>query len=243
MFENIWIGIVLTFYTVLNIIVPLSGSATVTPLLAILTDPHKAIGLAIFYFFLSSLVRLYLFRKFIQWEEAKHLIIPSAIAVLLGSLSLVVVSTTLLYIIVLGSAVYFLLKKLKIIEWKKAQKLTSSLVGVFSGFLQGTGLAGSDLRNSHLYSQGLSISEVHGTTAVIGSLNFFIATVTRLLTQQMELVDLSPLIFIFPFIVIGTLTGRLTLNKIDKKLADYIVIAVMVAMIIGLSLKLYRLWG
>lgn len=241
MFENIWIGIVLTFYTVLNIIVPLSGSATVTPLLAILTDPHKAIGLAIFYFFLSSLVRLYLFRKFIQWEEAKHLIIPSAIAVLLGSLSLVVVSTTILYVIVLSSAVYFLLKKLKIIEWERTRKLTSPLVGVLSGFLQGTGLAGSDLRNSYLYSQGLSISEVHGTTAVIGSLNFFIATIARLLTHQMQLIDLTPLLYIFPFIVIGTLAGRLVLNKIDKKLADYIVIAVMIVMIIGLSLKLYQL--
>jgi len=240
--QTIWIGVVLTVYTVLNIIFPISGSATVTPLLAMLTDPHRAIGLAVFYFFLSSVVRFFFFRKYIIWEEARHLIIPSAVAVLVGSLSLIAIPPLFLYIIVLISAVYFLLKKLKLLSLGNNNKHTASFVGVASGFLQGAGLAGADLRNTYLYSQGLSISQVHGTTTIIAITNFFIATIVRLFTDQLDVVDLSPVLLTLPFMILGAGVGKYLLNKISRKLSDIIVTSIMVVIVITLSYKIFGMF-
>lgn len=65
MTRDIAIYSILAASSILNIIVPISGSATVTPLIAALTDPHRALGLASFYFFLAVLSgRISLEKKF-----------------------------------------------------------------------------------------------------------------------------------------------------------------------------------
>src|SRR3989338_10431882 len=145
--NDLIIYLALAASSILNIIIPISGSATVTPFLAILTDPHRAIGLASFYFLLSGIIRVYLFRKNIQWHEIKILLPLSLIATFIGSLSLVAIDSTLLLVIVLAFTVYFFLKRIKVLSLANnkmvKQHYTTSFVGLFSGFLQGTGLAGS----------------------------------------------------------------------------------------------------
>ena len=49
--EQILIGIYLAFTSFVNIIVPLSGSAVVTSILTLITNPQKAIGIAALFFF------------------------------------------------------------------------------------------------------------------------------------------------------------------------------------------------
>ncbi len=39
-FENFWAYAALALTSLINILIPISGSATVTPFFAILTDPH-----------------------------------------------------------------------------------------------------------------------------------------------------------------------------------------------------------
>ena len=140
--NDLIIYLALAVSSILNIIVPISGSATVTPFLAILTDPHKAIGLASFYFLLSGIIRVYLFRKNIQWHEIKILLPLSLIATFIGSLSLVAIDSTLLLVIVLAFTIYFFLKRIKVLSLANnkmvKQHYTTSFVGLFSGFLQGT---------------------------------------------------------------------------------------------------------
>ena len=219
--NDIIIYITLTFSTFLNTIVPVSGAAIVTPILAIFTDPHRAIGLASFFFLLSGIVRIFFFRKNIQWPEIKILLPVSLMAAFVGSFSLFVIPSDLLLAIVLAFAVYFFLKRIKIIPSTNkatiASKYTTSLIGLFSGFLQGAGLGGSDLRNSYLFGKNLNIAQVHGTTALIGSSNFLLATIVRLFTDQLTVPDLVPLLYILPFIVIGTLLGRKLLYKFSEK--------------------------
>ena len=53
----LWVYTVLLIFTFVNILIPISGTVTVTPLLALLTDPHSAIGLASFYFAIGSTIR------------------------------------------------------------------------------------------------------------------------------------------------------------------------------------------
>ncbi|MFA6437068.1 MAG: sulfite exporter TauE/SafE family protein [Candidatus Paceibacterota bacterium] len=241
--EKILIFIVLAALTFVNVIIPISGSATTTPLLAIITDPHNAIGLASFYFVLSGIVRIFVFRKHIQWKYIKSLLPISVLGAIFGALSLVEINTNVLLIIILLFLVYFVYKKIreiinKNIKEKKIHKLTFWIVGLFSGFLQGFGLAGSDLRNGYLYSEKLTIIDVQGTTAFIGTANFLIATIVRLFTNQVRLVDLSILIYLLPFIIIATYIGKKVLLKINKKYTNYLILVIMILMIVLLVLKM-----
>ncbi|MDO8572246.1 MAG: sulfite exporter TauE/SafE family protein [bacterium] len=239
-FTDLAIYIVLGAASFINILVPISGSAVVTPFLTILTNPHTAIGLASFYFLLSGVIRVPLFRKDIQWDEVRALLPISLLAAFVGSLSLVVINSTLLLVIVLAFAIYFFLKLIKLIpsfHSRSAGQYITGFIGLFSGFLQGAGLAGSDVRNSYLYGKNLNIAQVHGTSSLIGTSNFLLATIVRLFTNQLNVPDLIPLLYIFPFIALGTFMGRKVLYKLDKKTINIIVAIVMVAIIVFLAKK------
>ena len=243
--NDFFIYILLLVLSILNIVVPISGSSVVTPLLAILTDPHKAIGLASFYFMMSSFVRVFLFRHNINWREINNLLPISLLAAFFGALSLVAINSLVMYLIIFIFTVYFLAKKLRSVlniqantKQNKEKRMLSWTVGALSGFLQGAGLAGSDLRNSYLLGRGLSLPELHATTALVGASNFLLATIVRLFTEQLTFPDLKPLIYIFPFILAGILLGRKILFKLSKKTANIIVITVMVSIVVMLGYKI-----
>ena len=242
MLENFLVYSVLAILSLVNIIVPISGSATVTPFIAILTEPHLAIGLASFYFLLGSIARVYMFRKDIKYDYVRFLLPISIIFAAFGALVLVKISPAILLSIILLFTLYFFCKKLKQVfgkeEKKPINRLSVHAIGVFSGFLQGSGLAGSDLRNSYLYSEKLTIAQVHGTTAIIGASNFLIATMARLYTDQLTIPNLIPLLYVFPFIILGTWAGKKILYKINRKNADRIIILVMCLIITFLILKI-----
>lgn len=242
--EKILIFIVLAILTFVNIIIPVSGSATTTPLLALITDPHNAIGLASFYFVLSGIVRIFVFRKHIRYEYIKSLLPVSIVGAIFGALSLIEINSNILFIIILLFIFYFVYKKIreiinKKVSEKKLHKLTFGIVGLFSGFLQGFGLAGSDLRNGYLYSEKLTLTEVHGTTALIGTANFFIATIVRIYTHQVNLVDLTILLYLLPFIIVATYIGKKALLKINKKYTNYLILTIMILMAVLLVLKMF----
>ena len=245
MLENFWVYFALAVSSFINIIVPISGSATVTPFLAILTDPHLAIGLASFYFLLSGIVRISMFRRGIRWEYVKSLLPISLIFAAVGAFALVEINPLILLIIISVFTSFFFYKKIRQIfnkkEEKPMNKFSVHFVGVLSGFLQGSGLAGSDLRNGYLYSKKLTIAEVHGTSSLIGTLNFLIATIIRLGTNQITVPNLVPLLYIFPFMIIGIWLGKIMLYKIDKKHADWIIIFTMGLIIFFLALKIVRI--
>ena len=242
--EQFWIYIVLALTSLINIIIPIYGSATVTPFLAVLTDPHTAIALASFYFFLGALVRAFLFRKEIKWSYIKNLLPLSFIGAIIGAFALIKISPIVLLITIFIFSAYFFYKKirtLKVYKEKSSHKLTVHSIGLLSGFLQGTGLAGSDLRNSYLYSEKLTLPQVHGTTALIGAINFFIATVIRLITNQVTIPNLIPLLYVFPFIVFGSWIGKKILYKINKQFSDWLIILIMTLILLFLTFKIVAL--
>lgn len=226
--------------TLVNIIMPITGSATVTPLLAMLVDPHRAIGMATFVFFLSAPPRVFLFWEDIQWHEVKSLLLPSAFAALVGALTLNIVPGRWLLILILLFSIYFLLKKLDIVPTSiKVSKMTSYAIGVLSGFLQGTGLSGSDIRNQYLYANGLRIAEVHGTTAMIGGMNFLIASLVRLYSGQLTIPDIPLLLYLFPVIFLATWLGKKALYKISPRISNYLIIGIMTAIILVFAYRVF----
>ena len=245
MIENTWIYFALIFSTFLNIIVPLPGILAIS-LLAIITDPKIAIALASFYFLLSGFIRIALFRKYIQWRHVKGLWILSAVGATLGALALFTISDRLLLLIIIILSLYFLYKKIftppKNNESSNKSSLTVHAVGLLSGFLQGTGLsAGRDLRNNFLYSRGVTLVQLQGTTAVLGAINFLLATIVRLVKGQITIPDLSPFLIIFPFMVVGVLIGKYVLKKIDSKFGNVAVLIIMATTILFLVYKFISL--
>lgn len=234
--------IILTVLTFVNIILPLSGSSTVTPLLTLFTTPHNAIALTSFYFVLSGIVRIFLFRKEIKFAYVKKLLPISIIGSILGALSLVKINEKLLGVVIISFLLYFIYKKIKGVKkdlYKNTSKLSSGAIGIFSGFLQGMGLAGSDLRSGYLYSEKLSVLEVSGTSAFIGTSNFLMATLVRLHTNQVKLVDLSILLYLLPSLIIATYAGRKVLLKIDRKNTDRLIVIILLVTAMLLTLKMF----
>ena len=228
----------------LNILVPLSGSAIVTPLLTLLLDdPRKAIGLTSAFFVMSGIIRILFFREKIQWSEVRVLWLPSVAAAAVGAFALLSIPPVYLVGLILGFAMYFMLKKFGVIpKREKPLPVLEYFIGLFSGFLQGTGLAGSDLRNQYLYAQGLDIAEVHGTTALIGWSNFFVATVVRLMTGQLTLPDIEPLGYLLPVVFLAIWMGKRTLYKVPKSVADGIIKVVMVLVVLSLCYELVKMF-
>ncbi len=241
---NIFILFLLGLSTLLNVLVPISGSATVTPLIAAITDVHSAIGFVGFYFFLSAVLRFIFFYTDIQWPLVKKLLPISAVGSAVGALSLLAIPDMVLLGILAVLTLYFLMKKIFRPQAQRKENIFSRwgavVVGLLSGFLQGTGLAGSDLRNNYLYANNLSIIQVHGTTAIVGGLNFFLATVIRLYLGKISFPDIGLLLTIVPFMIVGTILGRKVALKLSKKHEQWIVVLVMG---VGLLLVLQKMFS
>ena len=115
-----------------------------------------------------------------------------------------------------------------------------AFVGFFSGALQGTGLAGSDLRNGYLLSRGLSIPNLHGTTALIGGANFLFASISRVVSGELTLQMAYPILLLFPVIVLATYIGRHLTLKLPKVWQDRFALLVMVIALGMIAFKLFE---
>ena len=230
----ILIGILLGVFTLVNILAPISGSATVTPVLASLVGAKDAIAVATVFFFLTCLPRIYLFRKYVRWELVKTLWPVSIVGALIGSVVLIYIPEVIVLFIVLLFLINFTYQKFMSLrrnnqkQDKKPSKHGVVFIGLFSGALQGTGLAGSDLRNGYLLSRGLSIPQLHGTTALIGGANFSFASISRVASGDLTFEMAYPVLLLFPVIIIATFIGRHLTLKLSKSMQDRFSLGVMV---------------
>lgn len=240
----IFIAILLAFLTFLNILAPVSGSVTVTPLLAGLVGAKDAVAVATLFFLLTCIPRIYLFRHYIRWDIVKLLWPVSIIGAIIGSLMFTQINEIVITLIIFGFLLWFLYQKIIAISQKTKQEKKPTkhgvlFIGLLSGGLQGTGLAGSDLRNSYLLSKGLSISNIHGTTALIGASTFLFASIVRVQSGQLTWEMAAPIFALFPIIVIATYTGRHVTLKLSKKWQDRLALLVMIVALFALIATLY----
>ena len=241
----IFIAILLGVYTIINILAPLLGSATVTPVIASIVGAKDAIAVATVFFLLTCIPRAYLFRNYFRWDIAKRLWPMSIAGALLGSILLTGLNETVVAIVLVLFLGYFIIQKIiqitaKDKKEKKPTKLGVIIVGLVSGALQGAGLAGADLRNGYLLSKGLNIKEIHGTTSVMGGTNFLFASLVRLFSGDLTLQAALPVLALFPIIVLATYIGRHIALKLNKKAQDWLALAVMA---IALVLLLRSIFG
>ena len=239
------LGILLGVFTLLNILAPVSGSATVTPLLTGLVGPKDAIAIATVFFFLTCLPRIYLFRDHIRWDLVRQLWPISIVGAVLGGILLSSIPEQMVLIVVLGFLCWFIYQKLLDMKQRNAEKLKTttrgaSFIGFFSGALQGSGLAGADLRNGYLLSKGLTLPQIHGTTPIIGGSNFLLSSVYRLHTGDLSMAMAWPVLALFPVIIMATIIGRHISLRLSKQWQDRSALLVMFVALVSIGISIVR---
>lgn len=221
------------FISFLIAIIPVPGSFITNPILALFLDPYTAVSISAFFFLLNSIVKAFVFRRDIQYQYIKG-ILPLAIAgSVAGAFSVGLIPEKILLFIIFSLSLYFLLKTIHKVVFKPTKIKTMnnymlSVMSLLSGFLQGTGLgSGGGLRKSYLLAENLTIAQMNGTASAISVWILLSSVVVRLATNQVDLVELVPVFYIIPAMVIGTILARTALKKINNKTSDAIIITTM----------------
>ena len=192
------------------VVVPVSGSFVLNPLLVLITDPHSAISIAAFFFLLNSTIKVFIFKKDIQYNYVKKILPISLLAAGIGAFAVGLIPEKILLILIFVLSLYFLLKTIKVIiskkeKQKKSNNLVTHTMSLFSGFMQGAGVgSGGSLRKMFLLSENLTLPQMHGTTSFISVVLLALSVGIRLATEQVKFEILMPVVYLIPIMVLAT---------------------------------------
>lgn len=244
--EYIYVYLWLIVTTFINIVAPMAGSTIVNPVTAYFTDPQRAIGIGASIFFCTGIHRIYLFRKEIfeikeNRDTIKTILPYTIIGAILGGSFISYLNTKVLVIIIVTVSTYYIYKTLLQIFVQKNNKGKSShlskvFVSTLSGFLQGAGMPGSNIRDNYLRTF-LSEVSVRAVTTVIGVVNFFIAGTIIFLHNHLTYKDLIFIVSVVPLLVPAQMYGKLFLDKMDDRNAKSLAI---ILSLLGVVLLTYK---
>ncbi|MDO8555372.1 MAG: sulfite exporter TauE/SafE family protein [bacterium] len=244
--EYFYVYLWLVFTTFVNIVAPTSGSTVINPVTAFFTDPYRAIGISGFIFFFTGLHRAYLFRKEILSDKLnlraiKSMLPYSIVGAIGGGLLISYLNIKLLAATIVVVSVYFIYKTIKqIIQKAKIEKKNSGLgfafIALLSGFLQSSGMPGSDIRNNYLRTS-LSEISVRAVGSAIGLVNFFIGGTIIFLSNRLTHKDIIFIVSIIPFLIIAQIYGKKFLDKMTDRKAKILAITLSSLGIVLLSYK------
>lgn len=240
----------LSFTTFLNMFFTVSGSGVVNPILAVLTDPYRAIGIGYLAFLIGNIQRVYLFRKNIFGEEKnvhylKIMIPVSIVGAIFGGLLLSNLNIKLMFVLIIFSSVYFIFKTLKSLvkenPTSKSEKinLTAIPVALFTGFLQGSSLPGVDIRNNFLRSHISEVS-VRSVSSTIGLFNFIVVSSVMIFSQRLLKTDLIFILAYIPAIFLTQYVGKYFLVKLKDRTAKLIALTMSIFSLLILIASVFK---
>jgi uncharacterized protein len=226
------------------VVIPISGSFVLNPLLSLIVNPHAAISIAAFFFLLNSSIKAFVFRHDIRYVYVKRILPLSLIAAALGAWLVAYIPEDILLVIIFVFAIYFLIKTLRDIftkdEKNNSHNLVTHIMSLLSGFIQGSGVGGGGgLRKLYLLSENLTLSEMHGTTSFIGVWILAASVGVRLGTSQVTYDLLLPILYLVPIMILAIWLGRHFLKKLNKKTTRIITVIVMLVVTIMLGTKMF----
>lgn len=244
--EYIYVYVWTIFTTSINIIAPISASTVVNPVTAFFTDPQRAIGIGAFTFFFTGLHRVYLFRKEILSDSSNVELIKSnlpfsIVGALFGGLVITYINAKALAVVIILTSLYFIFKTI----WhlisaqtrvRRVGKLGHILIFTLSGFLQGSGMQGADIRNNYLRTFVSEVS-VRAVGSAFGLTNFFIAGSIILLRNRLLMSDIIFIATLIPFLIVAQIYGVHFLRKMEDRHAKMLAVSLSVIGIILLTYK------
>ncbi len=245
--DYLYIYLWLLFTTFVNVIAPLPGSVIVNPVTAFFTDPQRAIGIGAYIFVCTGLHRTFLFRKEILKEERNIRIIKimlpySMLGALLGGTLILYLNIKALVVLIIFTSLYFIIETIR--RFNTTTKKNdieikgNILVSVLSGFLQGAGMPGSDIRNNYLRTVISEVS-VRAVGSVIGVVNFFVAGTVILFHNQLTQTDLIFIATIVPLLIPVQIYGKRYLDRLGDKHAKILGISLSLLGILLLTYKYF----
>ncbi len=244
--EYLYVYLWLIITTFANVIAPMAGSVVVNPVTAFFTDPQRAIGIGALIFTFTGMHRVYLFRHEIMsdkknLEVIKKLVPTSVIGAIMGGLLISYLNVKVLAFLIVIVSVYFIYKTLRqilgrTIHTKAPHKYSQVVVSVFSGFLQGSGMPGSDIRNNYLRTI-LSEISVRAVGSVLGIINFFIAGSIIFLHNHLTERDLIFIASIIPLLLPVQIYGKKFLDKMKDRDAKLLAVTFSVVGVVLLVFK------
>ena len=240
----VYLWLVIT--TFVNIVAPLAGSTIVNPVTAYFTDPQRAIGIGGLVFFCTGMHRVYLFRKEI-FSEKKNLkmiqvMLPfSILGSVIGGFIVASLSAKLLALLVVIASLYFIIKTLAQMKGREVVEQKETHVGkisvsFFAGFLQGSGMPGSDIRNNYLRTL-LSEKSVRAVGSAVSMFGFLATGLVILFYNHLTRADLIFIATVVPILIPAQIYGKKFLDKIPDTHAKIIAIAFS---LLGVGLLTYK---
>ena len=230
----------------INVVAPMSASTVVNPVTAFFTDPQRAIGIGAFTFFCTGLHRVYLFRRELLSDEANVALIKkwlpySIVGALTGGFLITNLNEKLLAVIIILMSSYFIIKTIFYLmtekkEVRRESSLTQALIFIVSGFMQGSGMQGGDLRNNYLRTFVSEVS-VRAVGSAFGLVNFFIAGSVILLRNHLTVRDIIFIVTLIPFLMVAQIYGVKFLVKLKDRSAKIIAITLSILGVILLTYK------
>lgn len=237
--------VLMAVLAVLNAIVPLPGFNFFVPLFSTVMSTNEAITFITVYFLINSSIIVFVFKEYLQKNLVLTLIPSSFLGALAGGLLSSSLDELALTFVVLLFVSYFSYKKVRNIHKqnrprKSSQKGTLG-IGMISGFLQGGGFGGGDIRNSYLYANGLSLQQVRATTAAVGVSIFLVSLSARAMNGSFNLGHMWLYVFLIPIAIVAAYVGKHLTTRLGKNVQNTIVLVLMGLSVILLVYKLTSL--
>ena len=165
----------------------------------------------------------------------------SILGALIGGVFISYLNIKLVALVVVVSSLFFILKTVKSLMSAKKEVETTSmrsdvLVAAITGFFQGGGMPGVDMRNNYLRTVIPEVS-VRAVSSVIGVSNFFVASAVIFLHNKMPISDVYFIIALIPMLFLAQIYGKKVLIKLADKTAKSLSIAMS---ILGVVLVTYK---
>lgn len=187
-----------------------------------------ATGMTSLYFLMNGVIVTGIFWKDIIWNEVRSILPLAALGSVFGALFLSQINPAFLLTCMLYFALRFLYKgTLGKDPVSSESKVSIWSMALLSGFLAGTALPGGGLRNSYLLSQGYSISQMHGTTNIIGIACWGIKIFVLLEMSILNYGNFKAIFIAIPFLLISNILLRKGLLHLPKSVSTKISIFAM----------------
>lgn len=224
----------------LGIVINISGSLHINALLLHFYEPHKVLLLSTVFLTLGSLARTIVFWKNIQWKETKWLTIYGVLGGFIGGYCVGIIPAKIIAIIFMLSGIYYIY-----MFYNKQETYHSHanifIAGFVTSLLQSFSVSVGPLRQGYLFAKKYTLQEVHGTIAITFLLSGSAMIIARLFHEHIALSDISPILILFPFMIITMYIAKKILIKIPKPIADKIIIYSLVISLISALPKVVEL--
>ncbi len=244
--SHIYEAIIFVAYSFLAPLVTAGGSMITTNALYIFTDIDiiKATGLTSAFFLVNTAISLYVFRKDVVWREAKNLLMPCIVGAFLGSLLLVNMSPIILLSLMFVFSLYFIYKKIRIVEGALVPKDSfwkEQIVGLFSGAVIGAALPGGGFLNAYFASKGFTLSQMFGTISFLMPIVFLVKISVMLEASVIQSSDLIGVLYAIPILVVSNILIRKGMLKLSKTVTDRLTILAMSILCVYILISIIKL--